>query len=211
MIGVLLVLGSASALSLPEVEASLVAYATASCSAEKVDVTWLGLRAELPGGSKASFHWSGSPCQSRPKLKLTAVENGVPVGVWHFRPALDVWINVPVAAQSASAGEPVKSEDGMVRIQDVQGDLAGEGVWIARVALEKGEALTRRVLRIRPDSAKGSRVRIESRQGPLTVSADGRLMEDAFVGKSVRVLNLATKSTQKGRFLALNRVVLNEE
>ncbi len=211
MIGFLLALGSSSALSLSVVEASLVDYATSSCSAEKVDVIWLGLGADLPGGPEASFHWLGSPCQSRPKLKLTAVENGVPVGVWHFRPALDVWINVPVAAQSVSAGEAVKSEHGLVRIQDVQGDLAGDGVWLARVSLKKGEALTRRVLKAQPDSAKGSRVRIESRKGPLTVSADGRLMEDAFVGKSVRVLNLATKSTHKGRFVALNRVVLNEE
>jgi flagella basal body P-ring formation protein FlgA len=211
MMGFLLALGSASALSLPEVEASLVAYATSFCSAEKVDVKWLGLGAALPGGPKASFHWLGSPCQSRPKLKLTVVENGVPVGVWHFRPALDVWINVPVAAESVSAGEAVTSEEGLVRIQDVQGDLAGDGVWVARVSLKKGEALTRRVLKIQPDSVKGSRVRIETRQGPLTVSADGRLMEDAFVGKSVRVLNLATKSTQKGRLVALNRVVLNEE
>jgi hypothetical protein len=211
MIGFLLALGSASALSLVEVENSLVAYATKVCSAEKVEVTWLGLRTELVGGEHAKFHWSGSPCQSRPNLKLTAVEDGIPVSTWRFRPALDVWLNVPVSAQDTAIGEVVRAEAGLVRIQDIHGEFPGEGVWVARVGLEKGEPLIQRVLRHQPDTPKGARVRIESNHGPLTVSAEGRLMEDAFVGKPVRVLNLVTRVTHSGRLVAQNRVVLSKE
>lgn len=211
MISFLLALGSASALSLVEVENSLVEYATQACSAEKVEVSWLGLRADLAGGADAVYHWSGSPCQSRPNLKLTAVEDGIPVATWRFRPALNVWLSVPVSAQDTAIGEVVHAEPGLVRIQDLHGEFPGEGVWIARVGLEKGEPLTQRVLRHRPDSPKGARVRIESKHGSLTVSADGRLMEDAFFGKPVRVLNLVTRATHKGRLVAENRVVLNKE
>jgi hypothetical protein len=209
MIALFLALNSASALPLPEVEASLIAYATKKCDAERVEVNWLGLLAELPGGPDSVFHWAGSPCQSRPALKLTAVENGVPVGVWRFRPSLNVWINVPVAAVNAFVGDLVQFEPGVVLVQDAQGELATEGSWVARVAIEKGEVLTQRKLSLRPDRLKGTRVRIETQYGSLSVSADGKLMEDAFFGKAVRVLNLATRTTQKGRLLTNGRVVLN--
>ena len=209
MTGLWLILSSASALSLPEVEAALVDYTRLECQAERVSVAWLGLSGELAGGDGAELRWSGSPCQSRPSLKLTAVEQGHPVGTWRFRPALDIWLEVPVAAEDFRIGDRVVTEEGLVRIQDVKGKPVGEGIWLARVAISAGEALTERVLRAMPDSPKGSRVRIESQHGLLTVAADGRLMEDAFFGKEVRVLNLATRNTQRGRLVASDRVLLN--
>lgn len=209
MIALFLALDSASALSLPEVETSLIAYATEECEAEQVEVKWLGLSPGLPGGPDAVFHWTGSPCQSRPSLKLTVVENQSPVGVWRFRPALSVWIKVPVAAEAVPVGGLVRFDSGLALIQNVQGEVVTEGSWVARVAIQKGEPLTRRSLRVQPDILKGTRVRIEAQHGALSVSADGKLMEDAFIGKPVRVLNLATRTTQSGRLVASDRVVLN--
>jgi len=209
MIALFLALNSASALSLPEVETSLIAYATEECEAQQVEVKWLGLSPDLPGGSDSVFHWSGSPCHSRPTLKLTVVENELPVGVWRFRPALNVWIEVPVAAEAIPVGSLVKAAPGVALIQNIQGQVVSDGAWIARVALRKGEPLTQRKLRVQPDIPKGSRVRIEAQHGALSVSADGKLMEDAFIGKPVRVLNLATRTTQRGRLVASDRVVLN--
>ena len=49
MIGLWLILNSASALSLPEVEAALVDYTLSECQAERVSVGWLGLSGQLPG------------------------------------------------------------------------------------------------------------------------------------------------------------------
>ena len=208
MIAFLLALGSVSALSLPEVESSLADYATESCSAKKVDVSWLGLSESLPGDSGAKLLWSGDPCQSRPMLKLRAVEDGILIGSWRFRPALEIWKEVKVAANDAAQNEPVEAISGLARISEIQGAEVGEGSWIARTPIKAGQPLTDRVLKRSPDSDRGSMVRIEARIGSLVVGADGRLMEDAFIGEEVRVLNLATRSTQRGRFLANNRVAL---
>ena len=208
MIGLFLTLGAVSALSLPEVESSLVNYASQSCGAEKVEVSWLGLSDSLPGGSESKLIWSGDPCQSRPMLKLRAVEQGELVGSWRFRPALEIWKSVPVAAEDYRPDDPVRIETGLARLADIQGNPVGEGAWLARVPISSGDALTDRVLRRAPDSQRGSTVRVEARVGALVVGADGRLLEDAFLGEEVRVLNLATRSTQRGRFVVGNRVVL---
>ena len=206
MIVLLLGLTTASALSMPEVEASLEAYAKESCQASDVQVTWLGLSNMLPGGQNAELHWTGNPCQSRPLLKLKAVEGHQLLGSWRMRPALDIWKPFPVAASDAAVGELVSTRVEPVLLKEIRGQQVGEGTWVARVALSEGDPLTDRVLRRRPDSARGSVVRIEVRQGALTIAADGRLMEDAFVGEDVRVLNLATRSTQRGRLVAQSRV-----
>jgi hypothetical protein len=208
MMSLFLTLGTVSALSLPEVESSLVDYAVQSCGAEKVEVSWLGLSASLPGASESKLIWSGNPCQSRPMLKLRAVEQGQLVGSWRFRPALDIWKKVPVAAADYAPDQKVDSVSGLVRLSDIQGNSVAEGAWLARVSISSGEALTDRVLRRAPDSVRGSSVRVEARAGALVVGADGKLLEDAFLGEEVRVLNLATRSTQRGRFTAGNRVVL---
>jgi len=209
MIGLWLILNSASALSLPEVEAALVEYTMAECQADSVSVGWLGLGGQLQGGDGADLRWSGSPCQSRPTLRLTVVEQGERVGSWQFRPALDIWITVPVASSDVVAGDLVPVESGLARVHEVRGETVGEGTWIAKVNLSKGEVLTTRVLRAQPDSPRGSRVRIEAKRGALTVAAEGRLMEDAFFGEEVRVLNLATRRSQKGRLVTLDTVQLN--
>ena len=206
MIGVLLALNSASALSMPEVEASLEAYAKEACEASDVSVTWLGLSDSLPGTEDAQLHWSGNPCQSRPLLKLRAVEGHQLLGSWRMRPALDIWTVFPVATSDSSVGEVVSSRLEPVLLQNIRGVEVGEGTWVARVSLKEGEPLTDRVLRRRPDSDRGSVVRIEIIHGALSIGADGRLMEDAFVGDDVRVLNLATRSTHTGRLVAHNRV-----
>jgi hypothetical protein len=210
MIGLFLTLGTVSALSLPEVESSLVDYASEACGAEKVEVSWLGLSESLSGGSESKLIWSGDPCQSRPMLKLRAVEQGELIGSWRFRPALEIWKKTPVAADDYGPDQRVTFETGLVRLADIQGNPVGEGAWLSRVAISSGEALTDRVLRRAPDSERGSSVRVEARAGALVVGADGRLLEDAFLGEEVRVLNLATRSTQRGRFTSGNRVVLEQ-
>ena len=175
MIGLFLTLGAVSALSLPEVESSLVNYASQSCGAEKVEVSWLGLSDSLPVAPE-SVDLVRDPCQSRPMLKLRAVEQGELAGSWRFRPALEIWKSVPVAAEDYRPDDPVRIETGLARLADIQGNPVGEGAWPARVPISSGEALTDRVLRRAPDSQRGSTVRVEARVGALVVGADAEAL-----------------------------------
>ena len=200
---------SPAALDLREAEASLTGYVQTQCDAEKVTVSWLGLSELLPGGEGVVFHWTGNPCQSKPVLRARAIENGTLVGTWRVRPGLEIWKRVPVASVDTSKGQKISSKQGLARIQDIRGTSIGQGSWVALKDVVAGEPLTDRVARVKPDSFKGSVVRVESTKGSLTVASDGRLMEDAFLDSDVRVLILATRTMHTGRLVASNKVVLH--
>jgi len=203
-----LLFGSTAGLDMQEAERSLTTYAKSQCDAEKVSVSWLGLSDRLPGKVGMSFHWTGNPCQSKPVLRVRGVENGTLIGTWRIRPGLDIWKQVPVAAADTQKNQKVVAEKGLVLVQDIRGIPVGQGNWVAAKDLEAGEPLTDRVVRLKPDSLKGSVVRVESSSGSLTVASDGRLMEDAFLNSDVRVLILATRTMHKGRLVASNKVIL---
>ena len=204
-----LLFSTPTALDLQEAERSLASYAKVQCDAEKVSVSWLGLSDRLPGEAGMSFHWTGNPCQSKPVLRVRGVVNGARVGTWQVRPGLDIWKRVPVASSDTKKGHKVVPDQGLVLIQNVRGITVGQGNWVAAKDLEAGEPLTDRVVRLKPDSLKGSVVRVESTSGSLTVASDGRLMEDAFLNSEVRVLIFATRTMHTGRLVASNKVVLH--
>lgn len=134
------------------------------------------------------------------------------VGTTRFvlRPHVTVWQTLPVAAQAASAGEPVSVTTARVARDTLRGAVPVDAThtWEARVDLAAGAPLTTSVVRARPDGAQGQQVRIVAGQGPLSVQAPGQLGEDAFVGDRVHVVNLATRTQLVGTYQADGSVLV---
>ncbi len=126
-------------------------------------------------------------------------------------PHVVVWRSLPVALTPTVAGQRVP-----VILRRVSSDrlraetVAPDGAWVARVRLAAGEPLTSANVRPSPDVQRGAPVRIVSAQGHVSVSAPGELLDDAFVGRRVAVLNLATRTVQSGTYRGGSIVALEQ-
>ena len=110
------------------------------------------------------------------------------------RPYITAWQTLPVAAAAVGAGEMVTAAQGRVSCVRLRGEqpVDPNKNWQARVDLDAGAPLTTARVRLMPDAVSGTTVRIAAGVNGLLVVAPGVLSEDAFVGASVRVVNLAT-------------------
>ncbi len=196
----LLLLATAAALPLDRVEASLQDYALRTCNAVEVEVVYAGVSRGLPGGPDVALQWEGDACSTRPTLRLLAVEEGERLGRWTVRPHLRVWVEAPVAAGLAMAGELVEVLPGQVQVDQIIGrPVTHAGPHRARVRIEAGEPVTHAVVEPVPDVASGSSVVVRVKRGSLVVTAPGTLLHDARIGEQVRVTNEATRVVLKGR------------
>ncbi len=126
-----------------------------------------------------------------------------------LRPSVVTWREVPVAAESVRAGEPVVLATARVSSDRLKSETpVSVGAWQARVAIAAGEPVTTARVRPLPDLRNGAEVRVLAGAGALQVRAPGKLMEDAFVGAPVAVLNLATKVVQRGTYRGNGTVAL---
>jgi flagella basal body P-ring formation protein FlgA len=66
--------------------------------------------------------------------------------------------------------------------------------------------VTHRRVKRQPVATVGETVQIVAEFGPLIVSAEGRMLADAFLGDHVRVANLATDAVVQGVLIAPGRV-----
>lgn len=195
MIAALLALPVAAAAT----EASLVAWVEQACDAVSVDVHWLGVDEDLDG----ALRWEGNPCRARPQLRLWVDDRPRTV-----RPHLTVWVRVPVASAPASPGQAISWEEGVAPVESVRGvPLRSEGLQ-ARVSLDAGDPITDAVVLLPPDARRGAPVTLTVTAGSLTVTAPGELLEDGTLGQSVRVVNLATHTTQRGHLVRPDTVDL---
>lgn len=183
---------------LPAIEHSLAVYATEVCEAESARVTWLGVDPEIVRGL---YHWEGDPCRSKPTLRLVTEDSRLTV-----HPKLDIAVPVLVATAAVSAGDPVTWTEGTALLAQVVGDPVSEGEWVARIRLDKGDALTGAVVQAPMDAHSGADVTLLLSRGVLRVSARGRLLTDGRLGDPVRVTNLATGSPMNGTLVAPNTV-----
>jgi flagella basal body P-ring formation protein FlgA len=135
---------------------------------------------------------------------------------YQLRPRIVVTRTVPVAAAAARTGERVEIVTARVGSDRIRGEVpvalptaAGAPcAWQARVAIAAGEPVTTARVRPYPDLLQGTDVKLEAGGGRLTVQAPGRLLEDAFVGARVGVLNLATRAVQRGVYHGNGTVAL---
>lgn len=116
------------------------------------------------------------------------------------RARVTVWQELPVAAKPAAAGEPVEVHLARLPRERLRGEAPVDpsARWEARVDLPAGAPVTTLRARPRPDGEEGTLVTIVAGTDRLRVAANGRLGEDAFVGRPVRVANLDTHALLVG-------------
>lgn len=121
-----------------------------------------------------------------------------------IRPEITVWQELPVAARSTRAGDPVEPASARVSRASLRGETPVDpgARWEARVDLAAGQPLTTSRVRPLPDAQAGSLVEIVAGSPGLRVMANGRLGADAFVGQPVTVSNLDTHALLVGVFMS---------
>jgi flagella basal body P-ring formation protein FlgA len=195
-------------LDLPPTEAlqsSLVSYVQEECAAEEVEVGWIGLDPNiLPEGE---FVWQGDPCRSRPNLFLSVIRDHTIARRLTLRPSLTIWVEAPVAGKDTPAGTPVQPIMGRVKLNKLVGDPVHEK-WQARVFIAKGDPITTAVVNPIPDALNGTEIKLIVNVRTIVISAEGRLLEDGFIGDQVRVRNHATGNVMTGLLNDSGTVVL---
>lgn len=189
----------------PEVAASLVAYATEVCRAERVEVGWLGLDPARLGSGGVPV-WSGDPCRAHPELKLVWAV-GDDVDVLTVRPRLGVWVTAVVAAAPAAVGEPIVLVPGTARL-DTPGATWPGGAAVATTAVRTGDVVSLLNARTPPDVVAGTGITVRVRVGSLEIRAEGRLLDAGRIGEPVRAQNLATDAVVRGILVDPNTVEL---
>ncbi|MEN9785847.1 MAG: Chaperone for flagella basal body P-ring formation [Pseudomonadota bacterium] len=187
----------------PSQAVRLAAARQAGVSEDDVEVGMLGLppaTAERDAAWEVQFPAGGAFTGATPVL---LVSDGAR---FQLRPRIVVTRTVAVAAASARPGERVELVPARVGSDRIRGEVpvplpsgpdAARG-WQARVAIAAGEPVTTARVRPYPDRLQGTDVKVVADVGRLSVRAPGRLLEDAFVGAQVGVLNLATRAVQRG-------------
>jgi len=119
-----------------------------------------------------------------------------------LRPQITIWVEAPLAARSTAAGEPVSVRVGRIPLESLRGEnpIDPELPWQARVPLDEGDPVTEVRARPMPDAREGAAVTVVAGRGSVVVQAPGRLDEDAYVGREVRVVNLATRTLVTGTY-----------
>ena len=178
------------------IRTSLVEYVIERCAASKVKVHWLGVD---PAIAKDADHiaWTGNPCRSRPTLRLSLVENEHLTAEFSVRPSLTVWKQTPVAARDFKPGEVVESTLADVPLDSLRGRPTTD-LRVARVLIKQGTPITDAVTTVPPAARAGTAVDLKVQRGTLTITAPGKLLHNASLGQTVRVINEATRVTLEG-------------
>lgn len=187
-----------------DIDASLAEWARDVCGADRVDVEWTGLpSSQLPAATERLV-WQGDPCRRRPHVRVAAVVDGVPTARFSVQPSLTLWALVPVAARDIAVGEPISVVDAEVDLAKVVGLPVRQGVALTVIAA--GRPVLESMVGTPFDASNGSSVELVYRRGNLMIAADGRLLEDAKLGDSVRVVNSSSRAVAQGVLVTSDRV-----
>jgi flagella basal body P-ring formation protein FlgA len=178
------------------IHASLVEYVIERCAATRVDIHWLGIDPTLTANADR-LAWTGNPCRSRPMLRLSLVENENLAAEFSVRPSLTVWKQAPVAIRDFKPNEVVQSTLAEVPMDSLRGRPTTD-MRVASVFIKQGTPITDAVTTVPPAARAGSTVDLKVQRGTLTITAPGKLLHDADLGQTVRVVNEATHVTLKG-------------
>lgn len=187
-----------------DIDESLALWAQQACGADRVEVQWTGLpSSQLPSDTERLV-WQGDPCRSRPHVRVAAIVDGVPSARFTVQPSLTLWATVPVAARDIAAGEAIVVVDDEVDLAKVVGLPVRQG--IAQTAIAAGRPVMESMVGEAFDASNGSSVELVYVRGNLMIATDGRLLEDAKLGDSVRVVNEASRAVALGILVASDRV-----
>lgn len=171
----------------------------------EVEVHNLGLPDTAPTGGKFAVDLppNGPFCGSVP-MALTIFGDKGAVFQYSVRPHVTIWVDAPLAARNTGAGEPIALRMGRIPLETLRGEtlVDPEKPWQARLGFTEGDPVTEQRAVLTPDAREGSSVTVVAGRGEVIVQAPGRLDEDAYIGKPVRVVNLATRSLVTGTYRA---------
>lgn len=177
---------------------ALAAYATLVCNASSVEVHTLGVTAEMVAQGD-TWRWSGDPCDPRPALRLAVEASGQVVANLTVRPTMTVWVSGWLAPSEVSPGQVVTGDPGPIALdRGTAHRVPHAGPWQAVAPLDAGDVLTRGVVRRVPDAVRGTPVQVKVMRGGVTLTADGKLLQDGAIGEPVRVQNDATRASLRG-------------
>lgn len=116
---------------------------------------------------------------------------------------------VPVVDRDTRVGEQVSFHLERQQLDLLTGDpVAPDEKWRAKVNLHAGEALVSGRVEPMPDALEGTPVKITVAAGALRIEAPGQLNGDAWVGRPVEVMNLATHTLLTGIYEAEGKVLI---
>lgn len=160
----------------------------------------------LPEGTTIDADWVvdlpnvGSICGSAVTLVLRSTTPAGAHAKYTVRPRIIVWQDIPVATVAATPGQPVLSRLARTSCDRLRGETpVGQGAFQAQTTFRVGDPVTTARVRPMPDKLEGAEVNVIAEEGGVRVRATGTLTEDAYVGKTVHVLNSATKAVVVGR------------
>lgn len=191
--------------------ASLVAWTVSTCDVDGVEVDWLGVSESALPAEIDDFVWSGDPCSSRPNLRLTVLHDQRPVAQLSVSPGLTLWQQGWLTAEPVRPGEAFEPVRGRIRLDSLASPPLTElpETVVARRALREGEPLTQLTVQPPVDARRGAVLTLELRRGPLVIATEGRLLADARVGETVRVVNHTSRAVVRGTLVRADLVVLD--
>lgn len=205
----LLALPARSELSETRVTQELRAFvaATASVELDQVEILFSGLDASLPCPADSPLRFEIGPGErfaGHTTVRLEAGPLSDPCSRARLRSRIRLWTWATVAASDTTPGQELQIERARVPLDQVRGrpldpGVDGQGPFLSKVSLRKGEPVTAASVRPMPAARRGEEVIVVGERGALTVRASGRLLEDALIGQRVPVLNLSTGQVQRGR------------
>lgn len=149
-----------------------------------------------------------------PANRFGNVSIGVDNGVrkYSFSVLLKAYKEIYVASGLIRKGEDVASKSTLMRMD--MGKVHGDPVmklkgYIATMNIPAGRPITSGVIEKEPDALKDSNVTIVYKSGNLEIVAQGRLIEDAFEGKIVRVENISSGKIIRGEYASGRKVIVN--
>ncbi len=170
-----------------------------------VEVRTLGLPDTAPdtGTFEVELPPNGPYCGGV-SLRLTISGDKGAVFRYTLRPHVTIWLEAPLAARNINPGEPVSVRMGRIPMETLRGEnpVDPEKPWQARISIAQGEPVTEERAVPLPDAREGSSVTVVAGRGSVVVQAPGRLDEDAYIGRPVRVINLATRTVVTGTYRA---------
>ncbi|WP_303851756.1 flagellar basal body P-ring formation chaperone FlgA [Seleniivibrio woodruffii] len=138
------------------------------------------------------------------------VDNGT--RKYSYSVLLRAYKDVYIASSLIKKGDSVASKTTIYKMD--MSKVHGEPVmklngFMASINIPAGRVITDNIVEKQPDALKDSNVTIIYRSDNLEIAAQGRLTEDAYEGKNVRVENIASGKIIRGMYAEGRKVIVN--
>lgn len=178
----------------------------------QIEMIHLGLNnVSCPDDAEVSLHIPASEdFRGGVDVYIEASDGSERCGKWKTQSRLAVYKSALVAETATSPGQMVQMSMKRIRYDLSSGTLVTDGT-VPREAVThigKDEVITLERTRLVPDAKDGKKVDIVVKSGELQVRSDGKLMGNAYLGESVKVISMATRQVIEGVLVDSNTVEL---